>query len=118
MTKKQTLNELLEETKAKVMDKDYYETINTTVNGKPTEIYHKLLSHKIYAIAGSKPEHERAEYILEKTLYNPAENKLFTKEELNILFMGLGGLVETIALKIIQSSGFDLKILENIIPSA
>lgn len=110
--KTQTLSDLLEKTKEKVLNKDYYETRTFTVNKVKYEIHFKLLSHKIYAIAGTKPVTERIEYILNNTLYNPQTNKLFTEDQLKILFEGLGGLTENIAMEIIKSSGFDMEVLD------
>jgi len=104
-----SFDELLAETEAKLTQKNYYQTEKLIHKGEAIPINFKPLSHKIISGMGRLPEGERIEYLVEKTLYSPSNNRLYSKEELKYLFEGKGYLTERIAELIMNDAGLDVQ---------
>ncbi|MDR0774702.1 MAG: hypothetical protein LBE72_05330 [Rickettsia sp.] len=107
--KEKSFDELLVETKDKITQKDYYQTEKFPVGDGVVTVHFKSVSHKTLSHMNRLPEDDRIPYLLSQTLYSAVENRLFTFEELNALFEGLGGLTETIASRVLTESGFNFE---------
>lgn len=107
--KERSFNDILAETEAKITQKDYYQTNRFVFEDTIIEVYSKPVSHKIVTDMTRKPVDERIPYLLSKVLYNPDEERIYSMDELNVLFEGLGGLTESIAEELLVASGFNVK---------
>lgn len=101
-----SFEELLTETRAKITQENYYQTEKVIVGSSIVTIHFKPLSHRLLSEMQRLPQVEMVPFILTNTLYSAVENRLYTKDELDALFEGLGGLTEIIGSKILEESGF------------